>query len=261
MDVRVVAALVLAACSSKAKAVEDARTAKKIDAAPPVQVPTGPYRVDTASPKGDVAIRAEWHDVPVASRASPGRTACGTARRPAVEPTTTWGIPDTVVVIAIDHGKALVDPGARVALAGCALSPRVIVSGTTLAIASAAEAPAKLALSRAGELAHLDALAPGKPRDVMLPIAGHEVDATLTAGDVYTLTTDDDAAWIVAATQPYIAITDATGVATLRDVPVGTYAVTAWLPARAGDKARLARGQVTVAAGGLVEVTLDLGKP
>src|SRR5262245_34352729 len=43
---------------------------------------------------GDAQIRVEWADVPVAARASPGRTPCNTPRAPSVAPTTTWGVPD-----------------------------------------------------------------------------------------------------------------------------------------------------------------------
>jgi hypothetical protein len=253
--------LALAACSSgRPKAIEDARKHEAPvvrDALPPL--PSGPYRVDDG-PKGDASVRVEWHDVPAVQRASAGRTACGTPRAPVAAPTVIWGIPDVFVVLATDHGKANAESTARVVLDHCALVPRVIVAGGTLAVASAMQRPAKLALTREGDVHQLDAIAAAATRPIMLPVTGHEVDVALEAGGVYQLAegTDSETSWIVAATQPYTSITDATGVAILRDVPVGSYPVIAWLPARAGHEARIARGQVTVPASGLGEVTLDL---
>src|SRR5262249_37046318 len=138
-------ALVLCACSSKPHAPEETKTAHDLarDAAP-----LGPYRTDAQFAKGDVQIRVEWHDVPTAARTSPGRTTCGTPRHPAVAPTATWGVPDAIVAIEVDHGRAMSAPDARVVLEHCALSPRVLVAGPSLAIASAADAPAKLQLAR-----------------------------------------------------------------------------------------------------------------
>jgi hypothetical protein len=46
----------------------------------------------------------------------------------------------------------------------------------------------------------------------------------------------------------------------LHAVPAGRHAVVAWLPTRGGQPAKLARGQVDVAAGAAAEVTLDLAK-
>ena len=68
------------------------------------------------------------------------------ARRgqPAVAPTTTWGIPD--VFVAVDAARCgWTANDARIVLDDCALSPRIALAATTLAIGSAADAPAKLA--------------------------------------------------------------------------------------------------------------------
>lgn len=238
-------ALVALACCSGAKprpVVDDAR-----HVTPPRDAATS----DAAAGKGDVQVRVEWHDVPVVARASPGRTSCGTPVTPAVSPTTTWGLPDAVVTIDRDLGK-LPDPGARVVLHRCALVPRVIVAGAAVAIASDEEAPARLVLASSGANA-------GR-RPIELPIAGHEVQVSLVPGVTYTLATDEHepqaVAWIVAANRPTL-VTDATGQATFRELPAGTYPVTAWLPARD----RTGHGQVTVVAGALAEVTLDLTAP
>ena len=57
----------------------------------------------------------------------------------------------------------------------------------------------------------------------------------------------------------YAGVTDATGVVVLRDVPVGTYTVTGWFPPYAHGKPYGGQKQVTVTAGALAEVTVDLG--
>jgi hypothetical protein len=260
MDVKwLVLAAAYAACSgrgaTKPRVVEDAPAVAK-----PV-VPAGPYKVDATFDKGDVQIRVEWKDVPVEARASAGRTACGTAKQAAVAPTTTWGIPDVVVMIDANHGKAMSAPEhARIVLEQCALSPRVAIAESPLIVASAMDAPAKLTLAR---------LAPARPlvvpttpaaasTAVQLPIAGHEAALALDTDSISELRSDDDSAIAIVAPTPYYAITEANGQVVLHDVPVGTFEIAAWLPARAGQPARAARGKVTVTAGALAEVTLTL---
>jgi hypothetical protein len=216
---------------------------------------------------GDVSVRVEWHDVPMALRASPGRTACGTARLGAVAPTTTWGIPGAFVIVVGERATPVpVAEPARVVLEHCALSPRVAVTGPTVSIASAADAPARLVLEQRsiipieGKTVRSDPAANKVP--IQLPIAGHEVVAALQPGLIYALVGDGiDPAWIVAGVPPFTAITDATGVAVLRDVPVGTHAVVAWLPRIEGEPERIARGELAVTRGGLAELVLDLTKP
>jgi hypothetical protein len=260
VDVKLVLVAVLAACSSKAHAVEDAKSAKPRDAA--VMVPSGPYRTETSFPKGDVQIRVEWHDVPTVARASAGRTPCGTARAPSVSPTTTWGIPDALVMIDLDHGKAPVDPQARVVLEHCELSPRIALAGTAVTIASAMEAPVQVSLGGGQPARPLDAPpAKTQPLAIQLPVIGHAVTAPLELGTIYTITTPDSAALVVAAPTPYYAVTEPTGQVVLRDVPVGTFAVAALVPARAGQPARTGKATVTVTADALAEVTIDVTKP
>ena len=255
MDVKLIAVAAIAvACSGSKTApktvVEDAKagSAQPADAA---------IRIDP-SVKGDVQIRVEWKDVPVAARASPGRTSCGTARPAAVAPTTTWGVPDVFVAIEIPGGGA--GGKHRVAFGDCILAPRVLTSTGTLAIASATQTPAKLTLQRVGQLPLGGAIKEDKPREVYLPIAGHEVEVALDAGAIYRIAAGDELGWVVATDHPLIAITEVTGNVVLRGVPGGTHAVTAWLPPRSGQPARVARGTVTVNAGALSEVTLDITK-
>jgi hypothetical protein len=84
------------------------------------------------------------------------------------------------------------------------------------------------------------------------------VTVALEPGGVYQLATegkDPETAWVVAAAG---AVTDPGGGVLVKDVPVGVHAVHAWLPPRAGQPARHAEGRVTVAAGDLAELTLEL---
>ncbi|MBL0217879.1 MAG: hypothetical protein IPQ07_28870 [Myxococcales bacterium] len=126
-------------------------------------------------------------------------------------------------------------------------------------IDSAADRPAKLAIDQRRRVADLDAkLAAPPTRAVLLPVAGHAVTVPLEAGAVYELATDakdPETAWIVAGPG---AVTDPGGVVVVKDVPAGVHAVRAWLPPRGGQPARRAAGQVTVAAGELAELTLQL---
>jgi hypothetical protein len=252
--------------SSKPKAVEDARHPAPAGDAGAVAVipatPTGPYRVDTSAKTGDVQVRVEWKDVPAALRASPGATPCGNPVRPAVAPTTTWGIPDAVVSIEIDHGKPLAPVRPRVELEDCALAPRLAVAGTALAIASAVESPQTMTLAEVGHLPLGSPLTAGAPRTLYLPIVGHEIETALTPGSIYAVTFGaSEVATVIAATTPYVAITEPTGQVIVRDVPIGTYAVRAWLPRRGPLEPRTATGTVTVTEGALAEVTLDLSAP
>ena len=250
--------LALAACSGKTTApktvVEDARgtgsaTASHDAGAPaPAPAPGG---------KGDVQIRVEWKDVPADARATPGRTACGTPRPAAVAPTTVWGIPE--VFVMIDAPGTAPRTAQRIALAGCTLAPRAVVTHGSITIASASDAPATLAIQRAGALPLGGALADDKRRDVYLPIAGHSVSIALDAGGNYRIGGAEDA-WLVASDSPFVAVTDGSGTAVLRGIPTGTHEVIAWLPARSGQSARVARAKVNVTAGSLTDVTVDLTK-
>ncbi|HUS28011.1 MAG TPA: hypothetical protein VMZ53_05865, partial [Kofleriaceae bacterium] len=164
----------LGGCSGKTKGVEDARKHPQDSA--PVTDPTAP----PPSGKGDVQLRVEWKDVPLAARASSGRTPCNTPRAASVAPTTTWGIPEVFVMIdAPPAPQAASSSGsngtrattgsaptgsatapamtaramtreARVVLDHCALTPRVALASDKLIVASAAESPAKVVITKAG---------------------------------------------------------------------------------------------------------------
>jgi len=243
-----------AACSSHSTAPHRAEDARKPDVVAP---PPGPYRVDAKAAHGDVQIRVEWKDVPVVARASPGRTACGTAKLAAVAPTTTWGIPDAVVMIEVDHGKPIAAEPARIVLEHCALSPRLAI-GSSAIVASAMDAPAQVTFARVGNARPLVVPVKTEGKVARLPVVGHEVSIPIDPSSLLAVTSAEDEALVLAPPTPYFAITEANGQVVLRDVPVGTFDIAALLPARAGQPARTAKGTVTVVAGALAEVTLTL---
>jgi hypothetical protein len=244
--------LVLGACSSgKRRSPEDARrlTPAGDAAIVPADAATAPR-----SPSGDVQVRVEWVNVPPAARSSAGKTACGTPRAPSVAPTTTWGIPDVVVIVDGAPG-ALAE--ARVRLAACALSPRIAI-GKALVVDSATDRPATVVLSHRGRASDLrvEIKSAIPARTIQLPIAGHAVTTSLADDAVFEVTTArGDPAWIVAA---HAAVTDPSGVVLVRDVPPGIHTVRAWLPPRGDQPARHAAGEVTVVDGDLAELTLKL---
>lgn len=268
MAARWATSLVLVACSSgKPRAVEDAKHpgvegggaaadgAVKSGSGAGSGSGSGAPGPTSGPATGDVSVRVEWPRVPAAVRASPGTTACNTPRAPQVAPSTTWGIGDTVVLV--DGAPASLGL-THVRLTACELVPRIAV-GMQVVVDSAADRPALLALAQVGSAADLRTrLASPRTRALQLPIAGHGVTALLELGAIYELRgpgTEPETAWLVAAPA---AVTDASGVAVIKDVPVGAHAVRAWLPPRSGQPARFAAGQVVVAAGELSELTLTL---
>jgi hypothetical protein len=220
--------VVLAACSGSKTKIEDAK--------PVIHPADAAVRVVDAAPapgKGDASIRVEWHDVPLEAR-KPGP--CG----PQVAPTTTWGIPDVVVTIDAPGTAPARTP--RVTLDSC-LRPPVQIATSSVTVASGSLQPAKLTIAKDG----------GAATPIELPIAGHEVTVALQPGR-HELIAGTGHAWLLASPSPWTQVTDASGVAVLRDLPSGTYAVSAWSP----PSGRSAKGEVTVTAGQLAEVTLQL---
>jgi hypothetical protein len=264
VELRLLVLALLAACSgNKTKAIEDAKSAPKpaVDAAPPVApaVVHG-YRVDTTAKTGDVKVMVEWKDVPQPLRSPGPTTKCGTPRVPTLAPTTLWGVPDVLLVVDIDHGKALSTGKPRLVLEECDFAPRALVAGGALLVASAMTEPLAVSISELAKPLGGAAIT-GKARTIQLPIAGHEVEVALEPDTVYAIAFGtDDVAAVVSATTPYVAVTDNSGGATLRDVPVGTHPVRAYLPARNGGEAKTVAGTIIVTAGTLAEITLDLAK-
>jgi hypothetical protein len=242
--------LVVACSGSKAKTASD----DAVHAGP--RGDTTAVAVDAgAAATGDLQVRIEWKDVPAAMRSSPGRTPCNTPRAPSLAPTTTWGIPEVVVIVP---GSTPADE-ARVVLGDCTPRPRV-AAGKSLMVASAVDRPAKVTLTKYGTTADLAALAAGDARTIQLPIAGHAVTIALDDDGVYQLATDakePETAWIVAGPAH---VTEPTGQIVVRDLPTGARAVTAWLPPRGKQPARVATATATITANELVELTIDLAQ-
>ena len=263
MVARPLALLVLAACSGKPRAEDAAHGAVvRGDGGPAVDGAAGDGALgggaaadaggDGGLATGDLQIRIEWPDVPVGARSSPGRTPCNTPRAAAVAPTTTWGVPGVLVVVA---GSAPPLGEVRVTLADCALSPRLSVAGA-LVIASAVDHPASVVLRERGPLERQVA---GVAVPVLLPISGHAVATALTPGAIYSLETaglDPELAYVAAL--PGAQVTEASGQVTVRALAAGSHAVTAWLPPRAGQPARTGHATATVVAGDLAELTITL---
>ena len=214
---------------------------------------------------GDVSVRIEWHDVPAELRAPRPGAACG--GRGAVNPTTTWGIPDALVVV---DGAVRVtrERAVRVAIDACGTSPRIAVVGRAAIVASERERPSELRIAgqplpaAVAELVRADPPAPD--RAIALPVIGHAVEVAIAPG-AYAIAEPADSApdrtWLIATPDPALAlaVTDASGQAIVRDLAVGAHAVVAWLPAtRTGGETRVARGRVTIAAGKLAELVLQL---
>jgi hypothetical protein len=172
-----------------------------------------------------------------------------------------WGIADVVVVADVSGAPS----DARVVLADCAISPRVAIAtpGGHVSVASAADAPAKISIAKRGAPSAFDKLVAGDARTIMLPIAGASVSVPAVDAQLDELAVVGDApetaeaAWLI-VTPNNAAVTDASGTAILRDLPIGAHAITAWLPPRAGQPARYAHGTATVVGGELAEITLEL---
>jgi hypothetical protein len=268
--VRAIVLVALVACGGKA-AVEDGHTGSAGSggsAGSAGSAGSGTGTGTGSSAAGDLQIRVEWPDVPVAMRASPGRTPCKTARLPYVAPSTTWGVPDVILLV-----DGLAPPAAtvRIVAKDCVLSPRVAVApaGSTLALASETETPLLLSVMHTGDPHDDKTLAavietPGSLPDIVdrvqLPVVGHTATLSLgkpAADAIYSDAPDSDGAWVVTWPGPS-AVTDAAGQATLRGLTPGKHAVVAWLPPRAGQGAMVARGTADVSAGVLAELTLTL---
>lgn len=256
---RCLLALALAACGGKAgdetTAGSGSGSAVAADAAPPRPSDGAPPAIDAppSGKAGELAVKVEWKDVPVAARSSPGRTPCNTPRAASVAPTTMFHIPEAFVFV---EGVASVPAEARIRLADCALSPRVAV-GLSLVLESASDRPAKVTIAKWGDARDVTKLAPGAERTVQLPIAGHTVSVVVEGGGVYRIATEGpepEVAWLVAAPAW---ITEASGQVQVA-APPGEHAIRAFVPARGGQPARFGNGKAAVVAGDLVEVSVPI---
>jgi hypothetical protein len=264
---RVIAALGLAACAGPTQKAAhrddagDAPVAAANDAAAPV-VSSGAQGTASAT-TGSIDVKVDWPAAPAQVRASAGRTACGTPRRPAAVIHALHGVAD--VVVALDGSGAAADsaPATSLIVRDCRVEPRVaVVRAGSLVVASGDEHRHQLELVRAGDPASLgDPVADAVLARAALPVIGHEVAFPVADPAVLRVAVGDggDPGWVVVAPQGRVAVTDETGAARWDAVPPGTYRARAWLPS-AGARAR---GDVTVKAGASAELrlTLDASPP
>src|SRR5262249_42212189 len=160
---------VLGACSGKPRPEEAARPPAAGDAAP------GDAAGDAAAHPPGPPRTTRHLPAPVERPDGPGtapRPPRGPPRRPPPAPpgaprTTTWGIPDALVLVEGAPRAGAPPSAARVTLADCALTPR-IAAGAALAITSAVDRPTRLVLRKRGAIDHLAA---GDPVPVQLPLA------------------------------------------------------------------------------------------
>lgn len=209
---------------------------------------------------GSVDVFVSWSDPPAELLRSPGFDACGQRRAPPVSVHTLHGLRDALVTIeGIARGRAPEPPRpTELIVAGCALEPRVQVAsrlGAPLAVRSASERRTEIALDRlegGDRIAHF-----------AMPLIGQRYELPLTDSGLYRATlATEHAAYVYAPPHPYVAVTDEAGHARFSDVPPGTYEIVAWHPpVAAGAEPLVARGEVTVEAGGAAELTLEPRPP
>jgi len=159
--------------------------------------------------------------------------------------------------VFVDGAPPITPHETRVMIDRCAVMPRIAI-GSRVAIASAADRPLAATLAKRFAISEPKRAIKASPVVIALPIAGHEVTTQLATDAIYRVAPDGndiDDGWIVGGTA---FITDATGVALIKDVPPGKHAVRVWLPPRGGQPARDAKGEVTVEVGDLAELTLAL---
>lgn len=248
-----IAAALLAACGGKKEA--------RHDAAPPAPADAALARPADAAPAAPsaVTVRVEWKDAPAAVRTSPGRDRCGAARPPYATVHTLHGVADVAVWLVSpspvsDTKEQDTGVATPVIVRDCGVTPAVQVAGVgaPLRVTSLEEGRVEAEI-RWGETVV------ARPA---LPVVGHAIEMALERPGTYAVATAKAAepAWIVAV-EGRGAVTDATGVATIADVPPGTYEVRAWLRGAAGQPPREAKGKVTVVAGQDAEVTLSIAQP
>ena len=247
------AALALLACGKKSAARDDAAVH---DAAPRPPADAAPAP-DDALPADAVTIRVEWKDAPASVRTSPGRDACGDPRPPLATVHTLHGVADVAVWLddlTTVHGTVV----RNVTVRTCRVAPAVQVA----AIGDALQVRSLTETRRQVEVAWREEIGVEEPETIVaridLPVVGHVAAMPLERGGIVEIA---DQAYVVVVPHRLAAVTDATGVATIRGVPPGEHTVRAWLRGAAGEPARLAEGTVTVRAGEAAAVTLSLAPP
>ena len=212
---------------------------------------------------GTIAVTVQWPDAPAAMRASPGVTACATARPPRARIGALHGVAGAVVMIDgnVASGRIAAAAPVRLTVRDCALAPSTMVAtaGATLEVQAQDDAGHAIAIAELGPAWSAVAASEVVTR-ARLPAWGHTVALPMAAAGVRRIEADGaaDAAYVDVTDQPYAAVTAEDGSAALTQVPAGTHAIVAWLPPAAGQPALIARGKATVVAGDRVELTLRM---
>jgi hypothetical protein len=185
--------------------------------------PAPPRYTPTAGLTGAIEGTVRWRGAPP----PPVTTPCGTIDNPSVRVAANRAVAGVLVYIErVEVGRTLPRPatvGGIVAKRGCAFAPALQIL-TPL--------PADLAIHGDTRDARIRVVFPtGTTRQFELQPAGRIVVAAPPG--VTRIEADDSslgAAWVVAATTPYYAITDELGRFHLDELATGSYEVTFWQP-------------------------------
>jgi hypothetical protein len=223
---------------------------------------------DAAATGGGVEVRVEWKGAAAAVRTSPGRNPCRVARRGRARVHTLWGVAGAVVILDAPGAPTKSAP-VMLTVTDCEVTPSVAVAPdapTTIRIYDADQRRHVVLIEPVvafEQLAEAPVEAAGKDAvRAVLAWAGAEVEVAAPGAGAIGVATEDtpeDVAWVVVAPPTgRVGITDDTGAVGFDAVPVGTHAVTAWLPPAAGEKAKLVNGTVTIEAGRTTKITIDV---
>lgn len=213
-----------------------------------------PRYVPTAGLTGAIEGTVTWRGAP------PPRltTACGPIENPGVRIAANRGVAGVLVYIEhVEIGRTAPSIG-RPAIVGGVITKRGCALGPALQILT--PLPAELAIHGDATEVKLRVTLAGGSRPVDLQPAGRVV---LTAQPgVIRVEADDDslsAAWVVAASTPYYALTDERGRFRLDELAPGTYDVTFWQP----PLATAVNGKLVYGAPVVVHrpVKVDLARP
>jgi hypothetical protein len=213
-----------------------------------------PRYVPTAGLTGAIEGTVTWHGAPPPQLT----TACGPIENPGIRVAANRGVAGVLVYIEhVEIGRTPPSVG-RPATVGGIITKRGCALGPPLQILT--PLPAELTIHGDTSEVKLRVTLPGGTRPFDLQPAGRVV-LTAQAG-VIRVEADDDslsAAWVVAASTPYYALTDERGRFRLDELAPGTYDVTFWQP----PLATTVNGKLVYGAPVVVHraVKVDLARP
>ena len=215
---------------------------------------TAPRYVPTAGLTGAIEGIVTWRGAP------PPRltTACGPIENPGIRVAANRGVAGVLVYIErVEVGRTPPSVG-RPATVGGVITKHGCALGPALQILT--PLPAELAIHGDTTEVKLRVTLPGGTRPFDLQPAGRVVVTAQTG--VIRVEADDDslsAAWVVAASTPYYALTDERGRFRLDELAPGTYDVTFWQP----PLATTVNGKLVYGAPVVVHrpVKVDLARP